>query len=99
MAWAFDGEEALPVLTNGDYGLTLTPEDMDALCAHGTVGELERGMYDLAGRQRKPTAGRNALRDAFKADGRSVRGQLDEIWGLLHPAAGATPVNEDDDEV
>jgi hypothetical protein len=97
MPWTFDGDAALPVLANGDYGLRMTPEDLDALRAHGTVGALERGLFDLAGRQRKPKVGRDALRAAFGADGRRQSDQLDEIWGLLHPPAGAADAQDDAD--
>jgi hypothetical protein len=96
MPWEIDDDGPLPVLANGEYGLTLTPEDEEELRAYGTLGELERGLYELAGRQRKPRVGRDALRDAIAADGRGAQDQLNEIWGLLHPPAGGVRADDND---
>ena len=100
MLWTLDEKDpALPILANGPYGLSLTPEDIDALRAHDTIMALERGLFDLVGRYRMPRVGRDALRTAFDTDGRPRREQLDEIWGLLHPATGSVTREDEDADV
>lgn len=89
MPWTLD-EEPIINLGIGGYTLMLQQKQLDDLRALRGRADILDKMREIA--QQAPK-GRQKF-DVALMDGRSAAEHADEIWGALHPPAGA----ENDDE-
>jgi len=83
MTWRLEHEGPIPVLTNGNYAIPLTSDLLEELRTTKTLGDLEKALMEIAGRQRDPKHGRDLLRAAFGSASVPVREQLRAIWNAI----------------
>jgi hypothetical protein len=86
MTWQFEHVDTIPILTNGDYALQMSVDELNKLkadTAAGGIGALRKGLDDIASRQRDPRKGRTALSEAIANDNRSQTEVLNEIRAAL----------------